>query len=462
MKIYNSLTRKVEDFSPLNTEAVTIYACGPTVYDYAHIGNFRTYALTDFIHRVLLFNDQRVRFIMNLTDVGHLTGDNLGDADTGEDRLEKSSAKEGKTALEIANYYIDRFMQDYEKMNFLKAEKFTRATEYIEEQIKLVKILEEKGFTYTTTDGVYFNTSKFESYGQLSGYTTENVLEGARVEINPEKKNPTDFALWKFSPIVAKRSQEWPSPWGTGFPGWHLECSAMSMAELGSTLDIHVGGEDLRMTHHQNEIAQSECATGKKFVRYWVHGAHMTVDGGRMGKSLGNAYTIADIEKKGFDPMTLRYLFMMSHYRSKLNFTWEALQNAQNALKKLYELARSYEKEPSAKPSKEFLKKFSEKINDDLNMPEAVAVVWDMIKSEIGEPEKLATLLKMDSVLGLRIEEHLAFETPQKVIDMAKTRAEYRKAGIWDKADQARKQIMEMGYEIEDLPDGKFKLKRKI
>lgn len=462
MKIYSSLTRKVEDFSPLNTEMVTMYACGPTVYDYAHIGNFRTYALTDFIHRVLLFNDQRVKFIMNLTDVGHLTGDNLGDADTGEDRLEKSSAKEGKTALEIANYYIDRFMQDYEKMNFLKAEKFTRATEYIEEQVKLVKILEEKGFTYTTTDGVYFDTSKFESYGQLSGYTTENVMEGARVEVNPEKKNPTDFALWKFSPIGVKRSQEWPSPWGTGFPGWHLECSAMSMAELGSTIDIHVGGEDLRMTHHQNEIAQSECATGKKFVRYWVHGAHMTVDGGRMGKSLGNAYTIADIEKKGFDPMTLRYLFMTSHYRSKLNFTWEALQSAQNALKKLYELARSYEKEPSAKPSKEFLKKFSEKINDDLNMPEAVAVVWELIKSEVGEPEKLATLLKMDSVLGLRIEEHLAFETPQKVIDMAKTRAEYRKAGIWDKADQARKQIMEMGYEIEDLPDGKFKLKRKI
>jgi len=462
MKLYNSLTRKVEDFSPLNTELVTMYACGPTVYDYAHIGNFRTYTLSDFINRILLFNGNRVKFIMNLTDVGHMTGDNLGDADTGEDRMEKSVAKEGRTAIEIANFYAQKFIQDYDKMNFIRPEKFTRATEYIEEQIRLVKILEEKGFTYTTSDGVYFDTSKFESYGQLSGYTTDNVMEGARVEVNPEKKHPTDFALWKLSPTNVKRSQEWASPWGIGFPGWHLECSAMSLAELGNTLDIHVGGEDLRMTHHQNEIAQSESATGKKFVRYWIHGAHMMVDGGRMGKSLGNAYTLTDIEKKGFDPMVLRYFFMTSQYRSKLNFTWDALQSAQNALRRLYELARGYKKDSSVKPSKEFIRKFGDKINDDLNLPEALAVVWEMIKSEMEEPEKLATLLKMDSVLGLKIEEHLAYDTPQKVLDVAKMRSEYRKAGIWDKADLARKQILEMGYEVEDLPDGKFKIKRKM
>ncbi len=439
-----------------------MYTCGPTVYDNAHIGNFRTYSTADFIHRILFFNENKVKYIMNLTDVGHLTGDNLGDADTGNDRLESTSAKEGRSASDVANFYIQKFTQDYDKMNFLRPEKFTRATDYIEEQIRLVRILEEKGFTYNTTDGVYFDTSKFESYGQLSGYTTDNVMEGARVEKNPEKKNPTDFALWKFSPMNARRSQEWQSPWGTGFPGWHLECSAMSLAELGSTLDIHVGGEDLRMTHHQNEIAQSECATGKKFVRYWVHSSHLMVDGGRMGKSLGNAYEISDIEKRGFDPMTLRYFYMGSHYRSKLNFTWEALQNSQNALKKLYELARGYKKDENAKVSKDYLKKFSDKINDDVNMPESLAVMWEMIKSELPESEKLATLLKMDTVLGLKIEEHMAYEAPQKVIDLAKTRSEYRKSGIWDKADQTRRQISEMGYEVEDLPEGKFKLKRKI
>ncbi len=439
-----------------------MYSCGPTVYDYASIGNFRTYCLTDFINRVLLASDYKVKFVMNLTDVGHLTGDNLGDADTGDDRLEKSARKEGKTALDVANFYIEKFLQDYDKLNFLRPDKFTRATEYIEEQIKLVKILEDKGYTYTTSDGVYFDTSKFESYGQLSGYTIGNIMEGARVEPNPEKKNSTDFALWKFSSKDDNRSQEWPSPWGVGFPGWHLECSAMSLAELGSTLDIHVGGEDLKMIHHQNEIAQSECATGKKFVRYWVHGAFLTVDGGRMGKSLGNFYTVSDLEKRGFDPMALRYFYMTSHYRSKLNFTWDSLTAAQNALKKLYDLARSYKREESAKVSKEFYRKFLDKVNDDINLPEAIAVVWEMMKADIPEPEKLATLLKMDPILGLKLEEHLAYETPQKVIDLAKTRNEYRKAGIWDKADVVRRQIIEMGYEIEDIPDGKFKLKRKI
>lgn len=462
MKLYNSLSKKVEDFSPLNPEVVTMYACGPTVYSNVQIGNLRTYCLSDFIYRVLLSNGYKVKFVMNITDVGHLTGDNLGDADSGEDRIENSVAKEGRSAKEIADFYTQKFFQDCDKMNYLKPEKFTRATDYIDEQIKLVKILEEKGFTYVTTDGVYFDTSKFESYGQLSGYTSDNILEGARVEINPEKKHPTDFALWKFSPKDSKRSQEWDSPWGVGFPGWHLECSAMSLAELGSTLDIHVGGEDLKMTHHQNEIAQSESATGKKFVRFWVHGSHLQVDGGRMGKSLGNAYTLTDVEKKGFDPMTLRYFFMSSHYRSKLNFTWEALQNAQNALKKLYELARSYKGSGEDKISKEYIKKFYDKIGDDLNMPEALAVVWEMIKADISEQEKLSTLLRMDEVLGLKIKEHLAYETPQTVIDLAKTRSEYRKSGIWDKADIARRQIIEMGYEIEDLPDGRFKLKRKI
>ncbi len=399
---------------------------------------------------------------MNLTDVGHLTGDNSGDADTGEDRMEKSSKKEGKTAAEIAKYYTDLFMKDYDKLNLTRPNKFTKATEYIEQQIALVEVLEKKGFTYQTSDGIYFDTSKFESYGQLSGMKADNVLEGARVEINPEKKNATDFALWKLSSPYENRSQEWKSPWGTGFPGWHLECSAMALSELGSTIDVHVGGEDLRMIHHQNEIAQSECATEKKFVRYWIHSAFMMVDGGRMSKSGGTGYLLSDLEKRGFDPMALRYLYMTTHYRNQLNFTWEAITSAQNALKKIYDLARSYKHDDQTKPSHDFVNKFAASVSNDVNMPEALAVVWELLKSETSEQEKFATLMVMDEVLGLDIKGHLVYDTPQHIVDIAKTRQEYRKAGIWDKADQLRKQIIEAGYDIEDIPSGTYRLKRKM
>lgn len=462
MRLYNSLSKEIEQFNPLNPDLVTMYNCGPTVYGIPHIGNFRTYTSGDFLHRALLFNDYKVKYIMNLTDVGHLTGDNAGDADTGEDRIEKSAAKEGKSALDIANNYIKLFIKDYEKLHLIKPLKFTRATEYIAEQIRLVQVLEERGYTYVTSDGIYFDTSKFEDYGKLSGYTRTGILEGARVAVNPEKKNPNDFALWKLSPSDVRRQQEWDSPWGIGFPGWHLECSAMSLAELGNTVDLHLGGEDLRMIHHQNEIAQSECATGKEFVRYWVHVSHLTIDGGRMGKSLGNGYILDDIEQKGFDPMALRYFYMTAHYRTPLNFTWEALTSAQNALKKLYDLSKSYKRDENVPASQEYIMKFNDKISEDLNMPEALAVVWELIKSELSEPEKLNTLIKLDEVLGFNISEHLVFETPQTVIDLAKTRQQYRKSGIWDKADSLRKQIYEMGYEIEDVSGNDYKLKRRL
>lgn len=460
MKLYNSLTRTVEEFKPLNPDVVTMYCCGPTVYLDAHIGNFRTYTTADLVYRTLRFNKFDVKYVMNLTDVGHLTGDNSGDADIGEDRMEASVKREGRSAGEIAQYYTDLFMKDYVKLGLLKPFKFTKATEYIKQQIDLVKTLEEKGYTYETSDGVYFDTSKFVNYGQLSGVKAADVLEGARVEVNPEKKHATDFALWKLSSPYDKRSQEWDSPWGVGFPGWHLECSAMSLNELGTTLDIHVGGEDLRMIHHQNEIAQSEAATGEPFVRYWLHSAFLLVDGGRMSKSAGTSYLMTDLEKRGFDPMALRYLYMTSHYRSQLNFTWEALTAAQNAVKKIYDLARSYKNDSDETPVAEVIEKFNVSIGNDINMPEALAVVWELLKSDISESRKLQTLLALDEVLGLDIKGHLVYETPQHIVDLAKTRQQYRKSGIWDKADQIRKQIVEAGYEIEDIPDGSYKLKR--
>ncbi|MBT6401768.1 cysteine--tRNA ligase [candidate division WWE3 bacterium] len=459
MKIYNSLTKKVEEFKPLNPDSVLMYTCGPTVYDYQTIGNFRTFVNSDFVNRVLKYNEYKVKFVMNITDVGHLTGDNLGDADTGEDKLEVAADREGKSAKEIAEFYTGYFMTDYEKLNILKPEKFTIASEYIKQMLDIIKTLETKGLTYKTSDGVYFDTSKFENYGKLAGTKVSLVEEGARVETNPEKRNPTDFALWKFSPDSKMRWQEWDSPWGRGFPGWHIECSAMSLDELGDTIDIHIGGEDHKMIHHPNEIAQSEGSTGKTFVNYWVHCAFLKVDGGRMGKSVGNAYLVDDLEAKGFSALDLRYFYTTAHYRTKLNFTWEALQSASNALKKLYSLVESYHEDSESQLATEYLNRFDESINDDVNMPQAVAVMWEMLKSEIPEGSKLKTLAKMDEVLGLDIDSHIGYEVPEDIKKQAKIRWEYRKQGIWDKADLLRRQIEEKGYEIDDGPTD-YKIRR--
>jgi len=462
-QLYNSLSKQVQEFSPLDSQVVRMYTCGPTVYSYATIGNFRTYVLSDFIIRALKFNGYSIKHIMNLTDVGHLTGDNLGDADSGDDRLEISAKKEGKSVKDIVSFYTNQFLVDYDKLKLTKPEKFTPATAYIKEQVDLVRRLKEKGFTYTIDDGVYFDTSKFKDYGHLSGNTEESVKEGARIEPNPQKRHPTDFALWKLSPPYSTRWQEWESPWGMGYPGWHLECSAMVFKELGEEIDIHVGGEDLKMIHHQNEIAQSEALTGKKFVQYWVHGAFLQVDGGRMGKSLGNAYTLADLESKRFLPASLRYFYMTGHYRKPLNFTWESLTGAQNSLKKLYEVVAGYNvsKDSTGQVSAEFLQKFERAINDDLNMPKALSVAWDLVKSELDEDIRVATLLKFDEVLGLGFDELIGFEVPKEVDDLARTRWEYKKAGIWDKADYIRRQIDEMGFIVDDL-EGGYRVKKKF
>ena len=470
LKLYNSLSRKVETFKPIKKGQVGMYTCGPTVYSFAHIGNFRTYTTADLLLRTLKYNGYDVKYVMNLTDVGHLTGDNTGDADTGDDKIQKAAKKEGKTAWEVAQFYTDAFLKDYELLNLEKPERFVKATDHIKEQIELVEKLEEKGFAYTTSDGVYFDTSKFEDYGVLSDL--DEIKEGARVEINEEKKNPRDFALWKFSPKgdpaersgQGKRQMEWKSPWGLGFPGWHIECSAMSMKYLGETFDIHAGGVDLKQTHHPNEIAQAEAATGKKFVNYWVHSAFILIQGERMSKSLGNNYRLYDLEKSGYHPITLRYLYLQAHYRKEMNFTFPSLDAAENALKKLLQDIALWDEPAGSLPA--FEEKFLAAINDDLNMPQALAIVWEMVKSDNPTGAKAKSLFKMDQVLGLGLMEKREIVkkdqgiVPEHIKEMVMEREELRKNKRYNLADQLRNKIEKRGYVIED--SGKGPKARKV
>jgi len=466
MDIYltNSLTRKKEKFIPLNTSKIGMYTCGPTVYNFATIGNFRTYLSADILLRTLKYNGYKVDYIMNLTDVGHLTGDNLGDADTGEDRMEKEAKKERKTAWEVAKEYTEAFLTDFHKLNLEDPDNFVKATDHIKEQISLVKELEEKGLTYKISDGIYFDTASYEKntgfkYGEMSNL--DQIKEGARVEVNPEKKNPRDFALWKFSPEGVRRDMEWDSPWGVGFPGWHIECSAMSMKYLGETFDIHVGGEDLKSTHHPNEIAQSQGATGKNFVDYWIHGAFLTVDGGRMGKSLGNAYTIADLEKKGFSPLDLRYFYLSGKYNEPLNFTWESLKAAQVALSRLKSQITNYKSQGSERtmlsPEKEkqietFRANFTEAINDDLNTPKALSVFWSMLSSNIPSVDKYDLAINFDEVLGLKLSEgqDSIKQIPTNIQELMTKREQLRKDGKFEEADKIRDEIKNAGFDTSD------------
>lgn len=467
MKLYNSLTRKVEEISPRRSGEIGMYTCGPTVYSTATIGNFRTYTLSDILSRVLSYDGYQVKHVMNLTDVGHLTGDNEGDADSGEDRLEKASKKEGKTAWEIAKGYGDEFLEQLQLMNIQMPSVVCKATEHIPEQIEMVKKLEENGFTYKINDGIYFDTVKFESmgfkYGELS--TLDKLQAGARVEMNPEKKDARDFALWKFSPNDGTRRQmEWQSPWGVGFPGWHIECSAMSTKYLGDQFDIHVGGEDLRSTHHPNEIAQAEGATGKHpFVTTWVHGAFLLVDGGRMGKSLGNAYTVADIVSRGFDPLALRYFYMTGHYRRQINFTWDSLKSASTALNKLREIYHSARADQAERTNlseekmgkiQAFQQAFHVAIENDLNMPEALAVAWEVAKSNISNYDKVDLLSDFDRVLGINLGKEPSMQVeeviPEQVEKLIEQREVVRKMRNYAEADKIRLDIEKLGYRVED------------
>ncbi|MCS6937276.1 MAG: cysteine--tRNA ligase [Candidatus Bipolaricaulota bacterium] len=463
LKLFNTLGRRKEEFKPLYDNEVGMYTCGPTVYQYAHIGNLRTYIFEDILRRVLEYNNYKVKHVMNITDVGHLTSD----ADEGEDKMEVGARLAGKSAWEIAQLYTEAFFKDTERLNILKPHIVCKATDHIPEQIALIQKLEAKGFTYRTSDGIYFDVSKFPDYGKLAGQRLEEKEAGARVEVNPEKRNPADFALWKFSPKGVKRQMEWDSPWGVGFPGWHIECSAMSTKYLGQPFDIHCGGVDHIPIHHTNEIAQSEAAEGVKMANFWLHGEFMIVEGRRMGKSEGNAYLLDDLIKRGYDPLAFRYLCLNTHYRIQLNFTWQALDGAQTALERLREhvrTARAGGGDPAqGKISPEVRERFLAAINDDLNVPQALGVVWDFVRSPQNPSDKLATLLDFDRVLGLRLSEVHAEETvevPQEVRELLTQREAARKAKNFKEADALRAKIAQLGYDVIDTPQGP-KVKRR-
>jgi len=460
MRLYNTLARKVEEFKPLKANKVGIYICGPTVYDYAHIGHARTYVNSDVLVRVLRWLDYGVKAVMNITDVGHLTSD----ADTGEDKVEKQAKKQRKTAVEIAQLYTQDFWQMAKMMNIQKPDVVCVATEYIKPMIELIKKLEEKGFTYKTSDGIYFDTSKFKDYGKLARLDIKGLKEGMRVEKNPEKKNPTDFALWKFSPKEEQRQMEWDSPWGKGFPGWHIECSAMSMQHLGESFEIHTGGEDHITVHHPNEIAQSEAVTGKQFVKYWFHSRFIKVDGQKMSKSLGNFIRVSDLKKKGHDPLALRYLYLTGHYRTTMNFTKKGLKAAEEAYMKLKSMvgewqgvkARTKLSEEKLTKVQEFSSKFRTAVENDLAMPEAIAVVWQMAKSNIPEQDKLELIADWDQVLGLGLDKvkKEAVVISSTVKELVDKREQLRKEKKWAEADKLRRQIETRGFQVKDTSRG--------
>ncbi|MFA6918540.1 MAG: cysteine--tRNA ligase [Patescibacteria group bacterium] len=454
LQIYNTLSRKKEDFKPLKKGQVGMYTCGPTVYSYDHLGHAWNYFNSDILRRVFEYSGYNVGHVMNITDVGHLTSD----GDTGEDKLEKAAKAGGKSAHEIAEYFTEIYLANRKKLNFLEPNVICKATDHIQEMIELVQVLIDKGYGYQTSDGIYFDTSKFSQYGQLSGNTLDKLKEGARVEINPEKKNPTDFALWKFSAEGEKRQMEWDAFGHKGFPGWHIECSAMSMKYLGKTFDVHTGGEDNIFPHHECEIAQSECANGVKFVDYWFHTRFLMVEGEKMSKSKNNFYRLQDLEEKGFVALDLRYLFLTSHYRSQLNFTWAGLEGAKTARMKLNDFVAGIDK--VGKINKEFQNKFIGLINDDLAMPQVMALVWEVIKSDIADEDKKATLLDFDRVLGLNLDKIEIEEIPQKVTDLAEQRIEAKKSKDFKKSDELRDEINKLGYIIEDTPEG-YNLKKK-
>ena len=450
LQIYNTLTRKKEIFTPLKNNLVGLYTCGPTVYHYAHIGNLRTYIFEDILKRVLLYNKFKVKHVMNITNVGHLTSD----SDTGEDKMEKGAKREGKSVWQIADFYTKAFMEDIKKLNIIKANIFCKATDYIKEQIELITKLEKKGFTYIIEDGVYFDTSKLKDYGKLAKLDIEGLKAGTRVEFVKGKKNITDFALWKFSPKDKKRQMEWDSPCGKGFPGWHIECSAMSMKFLGETFDIHCGGIDHIPVHHTNEIAQSETATGKKFVNYWMHGEFLNLEKEKMAKSGENFITLSTLEKRDFDPLAYRFFCLSAHYRSSLNFSFEALESAKNGFEKLKNKIWEIKKEKD-KVKKEIKEKYREEflklINNNLDMPGALALLWDLIKEkEISGKSKLDLILDFDKIFGLNLKDIKEEKIPKEILNLVKQREKARQERNFAESDKLRKLIQEKGYTIGD------------
>lgn len=455
LTIYNTLTKKEEVFKPIKKGEVGLYGCGPTVYWYQHIGNIKRYIFEDILARTILYNGYKLKHVINVTDVGHLTSD----ADEGEDKMEKAAAKEGKKASDIADFYFKVFKEDLEKVNILEPNIWCKATDHIKEQINLVKMLEKKGFTYITTDGVYFNTAKLKDYGKLAKLKKEKIEAGKRVSVK-EKKNSTDFALWKFSEAPGVRQQEWESPWGIGFPGWHIECSAMSTKYLGQPFDIHTGGQEHIQVHHTNEIAQSEAANNKKFVNYWMHSAWLiNKEGDKISKSTGGLYTISELEKQGYDPLIFRYFCLLTHYRKPQVFTMENLDAAKNTYERIKRKVQQLKEKPTRGKdlSKKYQEDFLKAINSDLNTPAAIQVMIKALDDpSFSSKAKLKLLNKFDKVLGLNLtiikEEKTTI--PEEVQNLLKEREVTRKNKDWTLSDQLRDQIKQLGFAVKDTPEG--------
>lgn len=460
MKLYNTLTRKKEEFAPLDGKTVRMYSCGPTVYNFAHIGNMRTYVFMDILRRTLRYEGYKVKGVMNITDVGHL----LSDADEGEDKMEKAAKEQRKSPYEIADFYTKVFFDDLKKLNIGKPELTPKATEHIREMLDFVYTLCEKGYGYETSDGIYFDISKFPAYGQLSGINLEEQKAGARVEVNDEKRSPFDFAIWKKAP--KEHIMQWDSRWGKGYPGWHIECSAMSKKYLGEVFDIHTGGVDHIPIHHENEIAQSYGDSGKNPAKFWMHGEFMLVNNGKMSKKLGNTYLVSQLEEMGYSPMCFRYFCLNTHYRKKLNFTFEGMDGAKTAYARLCALVakhREGENDVSDEKLAAYRKEFEEDVTDDLNVPGAMGVLWTMLK-EPASRKIYALALEMDKVFGLKLDEAKAEEVkeefPAEITAIANERAAARAAKDWGKSDELRAKLDELGYAVKDTKEG-YTLTRK-
>lgn len=471
LKIYNTLSKQKEEFTPIEKGKVRFYQCGPTVYWTQHIGNMRAVVMADLVNRSLKYLGYGVNFVRNYTDVGHLTSD----ADEGEDKMEKRAKIEKKSPEEIAQKYTDIYEKDIQKLNTLFPTYNPKATEYIQEMQNMIQVLLDKGFAYKTELAIYFDSSKAEDYYRLSKQKQEENITGAGTGevLDPDKKYPADSVIWFFKKGVHKNAlQTWDSPWGVGFPGWHIECSAMSKSLLGDTLDLKMGGIEHIPTHHTNEIAYSENANEAEYVHYWIHNEHLLVNNGKMSKSGGTSYSVAEIEKKGFDPLALRYFFLQAHYRSKQNFTWEALKSAQNGyinLKKqvagLRDNASFFGKFFKSKPNSEFQQKFIKAISDDFNIPQAFALVSEVLKSNLSDKEKLATILDFDKVFGLGLskikKEKVDSKIPVEVQKILDERQKARENKDWQKSDELRNKLKELNYEISDTDGGQKIIKNK-
>ncbi len=461
MKIYNTLSRKIEEFKSINEQEVRMYSCGPTVYGYAHIGNLRAYLFMDTLRRTLKYNGYTLKHVMNITDVGHLTSD----ADEGEDKMLKAAKREKKDPFEIAQFYMDAFLKDIAKLNIDQPEIIARATEHIDVMEKYVQKIIENGYTYETENTIYFDTSKLDQYGVLSNRNVEEQKAGARVEFDSEKKNISDFALWIKAP--ENHLMKWDTFWGKCYPGWHLECSAMSYQYLGEQFDIHTGGIDHIPIHHENEIAQSKGFCGKIPANFWMHVDFLTIDGGKMSKSLNNLYTLQDLADRGYEPLVYRMFNFASNYRNKINFTWDTMDSSKVALSRLREGYLKHKNGTETVESKvlqDFENRFLEAINDDLNMPVAMSVVWEVVKYPKKSKQLMEVLLKFDQVLGFDLAhyEPKEEELPQEISELVKERDEARQNKNWAESDRLRDVLMEKGYTVKDTKEGTVVEKGKI